>query len=158
MASNAQATANVASTGSGPLSRQALGLIVGLVVQFGLGMAVNVYGKLPASDKGKNVGSAFIRAISKGPVSLSIHAILGVILILGSIGVIVAGIRFQRRVIAILGGVGVLLLIGAAMSGATFVGATPNSSQANSASLSMALMAGLTIIDYAVVLFLAKSD
>ena len=140
------------------LSRQVLGLLIALIVQFGIGISVNLYAHLPKKDAGANVGAAFGKAIANGPVGLAIHAILGVLLVVGSIGVVATGVRLKNRVVEILGILGVLFLIGAAMSGAKFVGAAANSSSANSASLTMALLAAATMIDYAVLLFLAGND
>ena len=52
-----------------------------LLIEYGLGVWVNLYGHLPASDHGANVATGFARAVSNGPAGLSIHALLGLILI-----------------------------------------------------------------------------
>lgn len=42
-----------------------------LLVQYGLGIWVNLYGHLPASDHGANVPTGFAHAIAKGPLQTS---------------------------------------------------------------------------------------
>jgi len=41
--------------------------IVILLVEYGLGSWVNLYGNLPASDHGSTIGTGFTRAVAGGP-------------------------------------------------------------------------------------------
>ncbi|HEY2597813.1 MAG TPA: hypothetical protein VGJ79_04970 [Candidatus Dormibacteraeota bacterium] len=125
------------------------GAIVMLLVQYGLGMWVNLYGHLPASDHGANIATGFARAVSKGPVGLSIHAILGVLLILSATAALVRAVQLGRAVFIGAALVGLLSIAAAGFSGARFVG-----SMNNSASITMAIGAGIAIGAYALILLL----
>ena len=56
--------------------RASLVVFVLLLAEYGIGMYVNLYITVPAVDHGHSVGSA----ISNGPVILSAHAVIGLLL------------------------------------------------------------------------------
>lgn len=120
-----------------------------LLAQYGLGVWVNLYGHLPASDHGANIATGFARAVSKGPLALSIHAILGVLLILSAAAALVRAIRIRRPVLIGAALVGLLSIVAAAFAGARFVGI-----MSNGASVTMAIGAGIAIGAYALILLL----
>lgn len=130
------------------LRGNSFGALVMLLIQYGLGIWVNLYGQIPASDHGSNVASGFARAISNGPVGLSIHAVLGVILLGAAAGALARAFRVRRTNLIVAAVVGLVCIVIAALSGSAFVG-----NGSNAASMSMADAAGLAIFAYAFILF-----
>ncbi len=59
------------------LRANSLAAVVMLVIEFALGVVVNLYTTLPSSDAGKTLFSAFGAAVTNGPVALTLHALLG---------------------------------------------------------------------------------
>lgn len=123
--------------------------LVILLIEFGFGMWVNLYGQLPASDHGANVATGFGRAVADGPVGLSIHAVLGAVLIVSAATAVVRSFLVRRPVLIGATIVGLVAVLTAALSGASFVGDGNNAS-----SMGMAIAAGVAIGAYALVLFL----
>jgi hypothetical protein len=124
--------------------------VVILVVDYGLGMWVNLYGQLPASDHGASIATGFARAIHKGPVGLSVHALLGVILIVSALTAVVRAVLVRRSALIGATAAGPAAIVTAAFSGASFVGDGSNSS-----SMGMAVAAGVAMAAYALVLLVS---
>jgi hypothetical protein len=135
----------------GRLRRSSLGQLILLVLQTGLGMGVNLYVSLPAADQGKGVMASFGDAVAKGPASLAVHAILGILVFINACVVVVFSLTVRSGAAKICSIVGGLCIAGAAVSGAAFVNA--NQDAANSASLTMALLTLVAVACYAVNLF-----
>jgi hypothetical protein len=134
------------------LRANSLAAIAILLVQYGLGIWVNLYGRLPASDHGASLAAGVGRAVADGPVGLSIHAVLGIVLIISAASALVRSILVRRTGIVVLTAVGLAAIVAAALSGASFVGhGDPGSS------MGMAISAGVAIGAYAVTLFLCPS-
>lgn len=131
------------------LRGNSLGAVLLLLVEYGLGVWVNLYGKLPATDRGAGLASGFARALTDGPVGLSIHAALGVVLLGSAIGVLVRSLRLRRPGLTAAAAVGLVAVLAAGLSGSSFVGRGTNGP-----SMSMAVAAGVAIGAYALVLFL----
>ena len=123
---------------------------LGVVRRISLGMVVNLYVTVPASDHGGGVLAAIGRAFANGPVALAIHAGLGLLIILGIINLVVRSVLSRRRPLIWLSAVTLLAVLGAASSGAAFV-----NSGTNGASLGMALLTGVALLCLAVTLFVA---
>jgi hypothetical protein len=121
--------------------RTNLGLGIALVVQYALGIWVNLYVTVPARDQGGGFFAAIGRALANGPVALGIHAGLGLLLVLGSISLVVRSVLSRNRALIVLSAVFFLALLGAASSGASFV-----DSGKDSASASMAMLTGVALI------------
>lgn len=132
------------------LRANSLAAVVILLIEYGFGVWVNLYGHLPASDHGANIATGFARAVSKGPVGLSIHALLGVILIVSAISAIIRAALVRRPGPIGAAAVGLVAIAVAAISGARFVG-----NSTNEASMSMAIAAGVAIGSYALILILS---
>ncbi|HXN04781.1 MAG TPA: hypothetical protein VN895_08125 [Candidatus Acidoferrum sp.] len=89
-----------------------------LIVQFLLGMAVNLFVKIPTDHPGANppeyfggVLTSVSWAILHGGLWLTLHAIWGLVLVLAALGTLVQAIRLRgsgRITLAALGFVGVL--------------------------------------------------
>jgi vacuolar-type H+-ATPase subunit I/STV1 len=131
------------------LRRASFASLVLLLIQYGLGMYTNIYVTVPSADKGGGMG----KAISNGPAALSIHAVLAILLILAAIGLLVQAIMARYWTVLVAAAVGLIAIIGAAFSGADF---TNNGGQ-DSASMTMAVLAGVAILCYGTVLYLLSS-
>ncbi len=114
------------------------GALVMLILQFALGIGVNLY----ISPAKGGFGEAF----SNGPL-LAIHAVLGLLLILAAISQLVLAVRVRQRAIIALSAVGLIAIVVAASSGASFL-----SDQAEGSSLGMALATAVAMLCYAVCL------
>ena len=130
------------------LRRISLGTPACLLIQYGLGMIVNLYVSVPARDHGPGMLTAVGRALANGPAALTVHATLGLLLILGAVNLVIRAIVLRLRLVAWLSAAALLAIVGAAASGAAFVG-----SGADGDSLAMALLTGVALLCYAVNLF-----
>jgi hypothetical protein len=133
------------------LRAASFGTAVALLIQYGLGMWVNLYATVPARDHGGGVGAAIGRALANGPAGLAVHAGLGLLLVLGSISILVRAIMARSWVVIVTSSIALIALAGAAMSGASFVNAS-----SNGASLSMALLTAVALLCLLVNLFVLK--
>jgi len=124
--------------------------VVMLVVEYGLGMWVNLYGQLPASDHGASIAAGFARAIDNGPVGLAVHALLGVLLIVSAVAAVVRAVLIRRAALIGATATGLIAMVTAALSGARFVGDGSNGS-----SMGMAVATGVAVAAYALVLLLS---
>ena len=141
------------STGAAHLEiarRTALGIGIAVVVQYALGIWVNLYVTVPARDEGGGFLTAIGRALANGPVALGIHAGLGLLLVLGSISLVVRSVLSRNRALIAASAVFLLALLGAASSGASFV-----NSGKDSASVSMAMLTGVALICSLISLYVA---
>jgi hypothetical protein len=123
------------------MRRMSLGMAVALLVQYGLGMVVNLYVTVPARDQGGGVFVAIGRAFANGPAGLAIHAGLGLLLIAGAINLVVRSVQARHRPLIWLSSVSLLAILGAAFNGAAFV-----NSNDDGASLGMALLTGVALL------------
>jgi len=129
--------------------RTSMGMVVALLIQYALGMVVNLYVTVPARDHGGGFLAAIGRAFANGPAALAIHAGLGLLILLGTISLVVRSVLTRRRPVIWLSAVTLLAVLGAASSGAAFV-----NSSTNGASLSMALLTGVALLCLTVNLYL----
>ena len=131
-----------ARTGGLPILRRiTLGMAIGLLVQYGLGIAVNLYVTVPARDHGGGALAAIGRAFANGPAGLAIHAGLGLLLIVGAIQLVVRSVVARHRPLIWLSSISLLAILGAASSGAAFVNAG-----GNGPSLGMAMLTGVALL------------
>lgn len=127
------------------LRRAGLATFVLLVAQFALGMYVNLDVTVPKADS----GHGFAQAMSNGPAGLAAHIGLGLLLILAALGFLVQTILVKRPALIVAAVVGLLSMIGAAASGASFT-----SNGQNSASITMAVLTVLGLLCYGIALFM----
>ncbi len=138
-----------ASTGrTAGLRRASLAALVLLLVQYGIGIGVNLYVTVPAADREHSIGTA----ISNGPGALTVHIVLGLLLILAAAGLVVQAIRARHGGVIVTSVIGLLALVGAAAQGAAFV----NKSHP-SASMTMAILTGVALLCYGISLYLLGS-
>jgi hypothetical protein len=127
--------------------------VVMLIVEFGLGIGVNLYSSLPRADHGRSAFPAFGRAVTGGPVVLTLHALLGTLLLVAGVSVVVRAALIRRAPLTAVAGVALLAILAAWVSGTRFVGHT-----GNGASLGMALATGVALLCYATILFVVPSS
>lgn len=135
------------------MRRQSLGQLVLLLIQIGLGMYVNIYTKLPDADQGKGVMASFGNALSKGPAAVASHTGLGLLIVINACVLLVFSFSVRSVSAKIFSLLGLVGIVGAAFSGASFVNATVNSSQANGASMGMTVAGLVAVLCYGINLF-----
>lgn len=131
------------------MRRASFAALVLLLIQYVLGMYVNLYVTVPTADKGQGMGKAF----SGGPASLTVHAVLGLLLILSAIGLLVQSLMARYWGVFAAAVIALVTVIGAAFSGADFV----NKGGPDSSSMTMAVLAGVAMLCYGTVLYLLSA-
>jgi hypothetical protein len=127
----------------GRLRGASMGAMVMLILQYALGIGVNIYVTV---TKG-----GLSEAFKNGPL-LALHTVLGVLLILAAIGLLVRAIIARHRAVIIVSAAGLVAIVAAAGSGVSFV-----SSGTAGASLGMALATAVAFLCYTVCLFVLGS-
>lgn len=126
------------------------GALAMLIVQFAIGIVVNLYATIPARDKGSGIVGAIGRALTNGPASLATHAGLGLLIVLVAIALVVRSIVSRHVASIVLSVIGLAAIVSAAVNGARFVA---DGGPAN-ASLAMALSTAVAMLCYATGLLL----
>ena len=134
--------------------------LVMLIAQFLLGMAVNLFVKIPDQHPGANppeyfsgVAQSVTWAILHGDVLLAIHAGFGLVLVIAALGTLVQAVANRRRVIvasAVFGFIGVLA---AGFNGGSFLNYNQDFS-----SMLMAAGFAISVVSYAVGLYIAQDE
>jgi hypothetical protein len=127
-----------ATTRLAALRGNCMGAAVLLIVQFGLGIGVNLYVTLPSNK------SFFATVFSSGVVA--VHAIVALALLGAAISALVRAIRVRRAVAFTSAGLAAILV--AAGAGVSFAG-----NQTNGASLTMALATAVAMFCYLAAIF-----
>ncbi|MCL2584745.1 MAG: hypothetical protein FWE35_20055 [Streptosporangiales bacterium] len=146
--SRAAGGAGSAARGGSGLRTNAFSAAVMLLVQYGLGIWVNLYAQIPASDQGKGTFAAFGAAVADGPVALAVHAGLGTLLILTAVILIIRAVLARKTAAIVIGAIAFLAVLAAWLSGARFVG-----DAADGASFGMAIATGVALLGYVIILF-----
>ena len=131
------------------LRGNSLAAVVMLLIQYCLGISVNLYSTLPAGDHGKSLFAGFTSAVADGPLLLSLHALLGTLLLVTAIAALVRSSRLGATPPIALTASALLAIIIAWLAGSEFVGHMKNGN-----SLTMALATAMAILCYALVIFL----
>lgn len=136
-----------AAPGTGPASlarrltglrRNSTAISVMLIAEYGLGMVINLYVRVPAAGAGG--GAAMLAHL---PLAVTIHAVFGFFLLVAAVSVLVRAARARSGPLIALAAGGLLAIIGAGAGGAVFAG----NGQAG-ASLAMALLTGAALLCY----------
>ena len=137
---SAQQDAPVAAAGPliAALRGNCMGAAVLLIIEFGLGIGVNLYVTLPRNK-------SFFPTVF-GDATLAAHAIVALVLLGAAIGAFVRAIRSRTAIV--LTTVGLAAIIVAAASGASFA-----SNHNNGSSLGMALATAVAMFCYLVAVF-----
>jgi hypothetical protein len=125
------------------LRKTSAGISVMLLVQYGLGMGVNLYARVPAADQGAGLAAALGRVLTSQPAVLAVHGALGLLLLVAAVNVLTRAIlvRHPRAIAA--SAAGLVAIAAAAVSGAAFV----SHGQAG-ASMAMAILTGVALLCY----------
>jgi len=127
------------------IRRASLAVLAILVLEYGIGMYVNLYATLPRTDRGASIAAA----VAHGPAAVSTHTVLGLLLGLGAIAVLVQAVRSRRPAVIAASALGLFAVAFAAVTGASF---TSTGNQADS--MAMAVMTGIALLCYAANLYL----
>ncbi len=129
-----------------------------LLVQFLLGMALNLFVELPTDHPGakppeyfSGVVQSVTWAILHGPVLLVLHASLGIFLVLAAVGVILEAVRTGPRSYAAATIVGGVAILGAGFNGGSFLNYNEDFS-----SMIMAALFAIAIAAYGFALYVAR--
>lgn len=133
------------------LRPNAFAAVVMLLLEYGLGIWVNLYAKIPASDQGKGIFAAFGAAVADGPVGLALHALLGTLLLVTAAILVIRAVLARKAATIAIGVVALLAIITAWLSGARFTG-----SGAGGASFTMAMATGVALLCYVAILFVSR--
>jgi hypothetical protein len=133
-------TAHARRKGRAGLRRICLVLLIGLIIQFALGMILNLYGTIPAAD----AGASYLQEIETAPGMLTAHALLGLLVLAAAAILLLRAIALRDMTVITLVTAGLAAVLGAFASGEVFV-----KNGENSASLSMAILTGVALLCYA---------
>src|ERR1700682_145775 len=110
------------------LRNQFLGTLIFLVIQFLLGMAVNLFVTIPTNHPGANppeyfsgVVQSVTWAILHGHILLILHASLGLLLVLNAIGLLAASIRERSKDLIWVSSLGLFGVLAAGFNGGSFL-------------------------------------
>jgi hypothetical protein len=145
--SPARPSGTSAIAGLAQVRRASLVALVLVVAEYVIGMYVNLYTTIPRADHGHGVGTA----ITNGPAMLSLHAVIGLLLGLGALGVLVQAVRSRRPAVIAWSAAGLLALAMAAVAGAGFT-----STGDRTASLAMSVLTGVALLCYAANIYLVR--
>ena len=136
----------------------AFGLLVALLVQFAIGMYVNLFATIPLNHPGHGANDFFAGSYHSvawaetsphAPLILAFHAGLGLLLVVGSLWLAVLAIRGRRAGIGWAAALGALFIIGAGFNGASFLNYNHDAN-----SYVMALLFAAAVLCYSVILAL----
>jgi hypothetical protein len=126
--------------GPASLRRDCLVTLIALVVQFAVGMVLNLFVQVPAAD----AHAGFIAEIRTAPPALTVHAVLGTFLVCAAFALLTAAARTRDVLMIGCTAVGLVAVIGGFASGELFV-----RNGQDGVSLSMALLTGVALVCYA---------
>ena len=136
----------------------AFGLLIALLVQFALGMYVNLFASIPLNHPGHGANDFFAGSYHSvawaetsphAPLILAFHAGLGLLLVVGSLWLAVLAIRGRRAGIVWAAVLGALFILGAGFNGASFLNYNHDAN-----SYVMALLFAAAVLCYSVILAL----
>ena len=134
--------------GRAGLRRVCVAALIMLVVQYGLGIFLNLYVAVPASD----AHAGIFTEIATAPLALTVHALLGLALIGTAILLVVRAVSVGDRLLSGLASAGLTAIGGAFGAGEIFVrNGMPG------ASLAMAVLTGVALLCYVGTLALATA-
>lgn len=133
-----------------------LGALIVLMIQFLLGMGVNLFVTVPRDHPGANppeyftgVAQSVAWAIVHGGALLILHASLGLLLVLLGVGLLVQAIRSRHRPTIVTAVIGAVAILGAGFNGGSYLNYHEDFS-----SMIMASLFAIAVTDYAIGLWL----
>jgi hypothetical protein len=146
--SPARAVSTAATIRLARVRRGSLAVLVLIVAEFAIGMYVNLYVTIPPADHGRSLGSA----IANGPATLSIHAVIGLLLGLAALGVLAQAVLARHPATIAASAAGLFALALAAIMGAGFT-----STGQRTKSMGMSVFTGVALLCYAANLYVLRS-
>jgi hypothetical protein len=128
--------------------RVSVAVLIMLVLQYGLGIVLNLYVEVPAAD----AHAGILTEISTSPFALTLHAVLGVALIGTAILLVARAVASRDQLLAVLATGGLTAIGGAFGAGEIFV-----RSGQDMASMAMAVLTGVALLCYIGTLVLAAT-
>jgi len=132
--------------------------LVMLVGQFLLGMAVNLFVKIPTEHPGSNppeyfsgVAQSVAWAVLHGNILLAVHAGFGLVLVVAAVGTLVQAIGNRRRGIVVSAILGLIGVLGAGFNGGSFLNYHQDFS-----SMLMATGFAIAVVAYSAGIYLAS--
>jgi hypothetical protein len=132
-------TAHARRKGRAGLRWICLVLLIGLIIQFALGMILNLYGTIPAAD----ARASYLQEIETAPGMLTAHALLGLLVLATAAILLLRAIALRDMAVITLVVAGLAALLGAFAAGEVFV-----KNGEDSASLSMAILTAAALLCY----------
>jgi hypothetical protein len=129
------------------IRRGSLAVLVLTVLEYGLGVYVNLYVSVPAADHGGDLGSA----VANGPAVLSVHAVTGLLLGLAALGVLTQAILGRHPGAIAASALGLFALAFADVTGESYT-----SSGDAADSMGMAVLTGAALLCYTANLYLLR--
>ena len=126
------------------MRRGSLAVLILTVLEYGIGMYVNLYLAVPGADRDHGLGPA----IANGPALLSVHAVVGLLLGLGALAVLAQAIRTRGPAVIVFSAAGLFALAVASVLGASFT-----STGAAADSMGMSVLTGVALLCYALILY-----
>jgi hypothetical protein len=120
---------------AGRITSASFGLVILLVIQYVLGIAYNLYGTMPTANK--KIG------IFSSPL-LTLHVIVGTLLVLAAIYLVVAAVGARIQLTVITSAIGLLSLIAAWVTGSAFA-----QKGGSGYSMAMGVMTAVALLCYA---------
>jgi hypothetical protein len=143
-----------------PIRTGFLYALVMLIAQFVLGMAVNLFVKIPTDHPGSNppeyfsgVAQSVTWAIVNGHILLAVHAGFGLVLVIAAVGLLGQGIRIRRRGIVLSTVFGFVGVLGAGFNGGSYLNYHQDVS-----SMIMATGFAIAVVAYSAGLYIAAGD
>ncbi|MGI8563610.1 MAG: hypothetical protein ACR2MZ_08670 [Candidatus Dormibacter sp.] len=139
------------------LASASLFALLALVMQFLLGMAVNLFVTIPTSHPGAKppeyfggVVASVTWAVLQGPLLLQLHAGFGLVLVVGSVYLLIQGILMRRGSLVTATVFGFIGTLGAGFNGGSFLNYNENFS-----SMLMAAGFAVAVVAYLFALYLS---
>jgi hypothetical protein len=123
-------------------------MLVMLVIQYGLGIILNLYVEVPASD----AHAGILTEMATAPPVLTAHAVLGIALIGIGVLLVARAVGMRDRLLAVLATAGLTALGGAFGTGEIFV-----RNGQDTTSMAMAILTGMALLCYIGTLTLATA-
>jgi hypothetical protein len=121
------------------LRRVCLATLIMLVLQYGLGIFLNLYVEVPASD----AHAGIVQEIETAPLALTVHALLGLALIGTAIVLLARAVRVRDVAAIVLAAAGLAAIVAAFAAGEAFV----RDGQSGT-SFAMAILTGAALLCY----------
>jgi hypothetical protein len=126
--------------GAEEVRRTCLAVLTMLIAQYALGIFLNLFVTVPASDQ----HAGMVAKIVSGPLALTVHALIGLSLIGTAIVLLVRTVRLEDPVLIAMATTALAVIGGAFAAGEIFV----SDGGQDSASFTMALLAGIAMLCY----------